>query len=129
MLCKYCRYLYKYDMHVYRCIISDQQRHEELVQVDYLDAAQTHRDLPVHPRRVRVTVPLRRPRKQGEFEAEHLLAHDGHRLQGEEEEGGGRTRGGRGEVRKNEVSIISYKALMNNNEYRTAQRRQYNMRS
>lgn len=53
------------------------------MQVDDLDAAQTHRDLPVHLRRVAVTFPLRRPRKQGEFEAEHLLTHDGHRLQGE----------------------------------------------
>lgn len=57
------------------------------MQVDDLDAAQPHRHLPVHPRRVDVPVALCRPRKQGEFEAEHLLTHDGHGLQGEEEEG------------------------------------------
>ena len=57
------------------------------MQVDDLDAAQSQRHLPVHPRRVTVPVALCRPRIQGQFEAEHLLAHDGHGLQGEEEEG------------------------------------------
>lgn len=58
------------------------------MQVDDLDAAQTHLDFPVHLRHVAVPLPLCCPRKQRQFEAEHLLTHDGHGLQGE----GGRGR-------------------------------------
>lgn len=62
-----------------------QQRHEELVQVDDLDAAQTHRHLPVHLGHVAVTVGLCRSRKQGQLEAEDFVPNDGHGLQGEQE--------------------------------------------
>lgn len=61
--------------------LTNQQRHEELVQVDDLDAAQTHRDLSVHHRHVFVALPLCRPQKQRQFEVEHLITHDGDHLQ------------------------------------------------
>lgn len=66
--------------------MSDQQRHEELVQVDDLDAAQAHFDLPIHLRHVAITISLCRPRKQGQLEAEQLLTDDGHSLQGSKKE-------------------------------------------
>lgn len=69
------------------CIsMSDQQRHEELVQVDDLDAAQAHFDLPIHLRHVAITISLCCPRKQGQLEAEQLLTDDGHSLQGSKRE-------------------------------------------
>lgn len=66
---------------VHVCIsVSDQQRHEELVQVDDLDAAQAHFDLPIHLGHVAITISLCCPRKQGQLEAEQLLTNDGHGL-------------------------------------------------
>lgn len=64
--------------------MSDQQRHEELVQVDDLDAAQAHFDLPIHLGHIAITISLCCPRKQGQLEAEQLFTNDGHSLEGSE---------------------------------------------
>lgn len=52
------------------------------MQIDDLDAAQPHGNLPVHLGGVRVTFSLRSAGIQGHLKAEHLLAHEGHRLTG-----------------------------------------------
>jgi len=57
-----------------------QQRHDELVQVDHLDAAHAQPDAAVRPGGVAVAGALGGVRSQTHVEAEHLVAHDGDRL-------------------------------------------------
>lgn len=68
-------------------IVSDQQRHEELVQVDDLDASQAHFDLSVHLWHVAITISLCCPRKQRQFKVEQLLTNDGYGLQVSKKQG------------------------------------------
>lgn len=60
---------------------TDQQRHEDLVQVDHLDAAHTQLHPPVAPGRIGIGAALGSTRRQTQDQAENLLPHDGDHLE------------------------------------------------
>lgn len=65
--------------------ITYQQRHEEPVQIDHLDAAYVQLHSAVTGGRVGVSDPFRSIGSQTHGKAEHLVTHDGDCLQNERE--------------------------------------------